>query len=130
MNGMSSAGFSPSCHPRDSFVSMNRSRDVTVGWLCERLSHSHACPAARCKAWHPALHNYHDVHKSFPIGTRHDPGGGWGPSWMVGILPQIEQGPLFEQFDLSVENSGFTANAAAAGDKVISTYVCPSSSNP
>ncbi len=52
-----------------------------------------------------ALHNYNDIHRSFPmgyidIGTPNNGNvmdGGW--SWSSMILPQIDQGPLFNQFD-------------------------------
>jgi prepilin-type N-terminal cleavage/methylation domain-containing protein len=42
-----------------------------------------------------ALHNYHDTYKKFPQGTR--PGGrngGWGASWLVRVLPYVEQTAL------------------------------------
>src|SRR3954465_9737456 len=43
-----------------------------------------------------ALHNYHDTRLVFPPGSATDAapwgtGGGWGSSWMVFILPYIEQ---------------------------------------
>ena len=44
-----------------------------------------------------AMQNYHDVFKSFPYaGTEAVP-----MSWRVSILPFVEQGPLYEQFDFS-----------------------------
>ncbi len=58
-----------------------------------------------------ALHNYHDSYKVFPPGMGGTTGAGWGTceqpgpggnhqgamSPYVAMLPQIEQGPLFEQ---------------------------------
>src|SRR6266511_6296883 len=43
-----------------------------------------------------AIHNYHDNKKVIPPGCTTDgvpwgSGGGWGSSWMVHILPYIEQ---------------------------------------
>src|SRR5687768_201165 len=49
-----------------------------------------------------ALHNYHDQHKLLPPGyvsdyttAGTDTGPGWG--WAAMILPQIDQGPLFNR---------------------------------
>lgn len=46
-----------------------------------------------------AMHNYHDVHKSFP-GKDRDAQGHVGLSWRVHILPFLEEAPLYNQFDL------------------------------
>ena len=44
-----------------------------------------------------AMQNYHDVFKSFPyVGTEAVP-----MSWRVSLLPYVEQGPLYDQFDFS-----------------------------
>lgn len=42
-----------------------------------------------------AFHNYHDVHNGFPLGNL---GCCWG-TWMIGILPFVEQGNLYAQYD-------------------------------
>ncbi len=41
-----------------------------------------------------ALHNHHDSLRRFPPGGDRSPVGGYGPSWMVHILPYIEQNSL------------------------------------
>src|SRR5688500_4365529 len=55
-----------------------------------------------------ALHNYHDVHNTFPMGYcagmtyvdgASDTSPGW--SWATYILPQLDQGPLYNQFNWS-----------------------------
>jgi len=74
-----------------------------------------------------ALHNYHDTSLGFPLGVRNDAPGGWGMSWMVGILPYIDQAPLFGQLDPEVNHSGFVGNAAVANRVVIPAFLCPSS---
>lgn len=76
-----------------------------------------------------AMHNYHDVHLTFPIGARDDatPGNSWGMSWLVGILPFLEQGPLYDTLDPGVHNSGFNGNANKTRGVIISAYLCPSS---
>ncbi|HVJ85409.1 MAG TPA: DUF1559 domain-containing protein [Caulifigura sp.] len=59
-----------------------------------------------------ALHNYHDVYRVFPIGhiwasQQSDLaaatfyGAGTGFSWGSAILPQIDQGPVYNQLDFS-----------------------------
>lgn len=49
-----------------------------------------------------ALHNYHDVYRTFPIGSAGPP---WGiaprMSWQVRILPFIEQDALYSQVDMT-----------------------------
>lgn len=45
-----------------------------------------------------ALHNYHDLHRSFPVARE---ARGKGLSWRVHILPYLEQQALYEQFHLN-----------------------------
>lgn len=84
-----------------------------------------------------ALHNHHDTHKRLPPGGLNDVapvgtgGGSWGSSWMVFILPFVEQGPLYDKFTFT-GNSGWggasaTNNYNAASNAGISFYFCPSS---
>ena len=88
-----------------------------------------------------ALHAHHDALGRLPPGGANDQApdfgtqagspNNWGSSWMVYILPYIEQDNLYKQWDFS-NNSGYanpTDNPAAA--KVdIKTYSCPSSPLP
>jgi prepilin-type N-terminal cleavage/methylation domain-containing protein len=57
-----------------------------------------------------AFHTYHDVHKRYPLGSmrpdntpfvnfRDNPPSVWGTTWAISILPQMEQQPLFDQWD-------------------------------
>ena len=64
-----------------------------------------ACEAARrsqcknnLKQLGLGMHNYHDVYNVFPVGQHNCC---WG-TWMVPILPYIEQAPLFQLY----QNSG------------------------
>jgi prepilin-type N-terminal cleavage/methylation domain-containing protein/prepilin-type processing-associated H-X9-DG protein len=66
------------------------------------------------------MHNYHDTHQKFPAGTN---SGGNQLTWHVAILPFMEQGTLYNLFNLNA--SGWTANNAAAMHTV-PTYFCPS----
>jgi len=103
-----------------------------------------------------ALHSYHDVYGYLPpggfgqdlrpIGSNPGgagakyPDGGDGSTWLVFILPYVEQGPMFSRMTF-FGNSGWNhpnnqndlttsgnVNAVAARDSVIPTYRCPSDS--
>ena len=96
-----------------------------------------------------AMHNYHDVYNQFPHNQNRWVGGvpvaqdqmpQW--SWLVGILPYIDQAPLFNAFDYNVNVSdgsggfilgnlnhnsiGINANLA---NTALAAYICPSSPN-
>src|ERR1700692_3284510 len=54
-----------------------------------------------------ACHNHHDVHKRLPPGGANDEPpfgtdvpspGHWGSSWMVYLLPYIDQEPLYDRW--------------------------------
>ncbi len=48
-----------------------------------------------------AMHNYHDVYRTFPVAKRYrNEDGRPGLSWRVHILPFLEQNELYEQFKL------------------------------
>ena len=64
-----------------------------------------------------AIHNYHDVHGRFPLGTttiRAAPGSGptWSPgskgSHLVQLLPFVEQDPLFKSIDFKASGPLWT----------------------
>jgi prepilin-type N-terminal cleavage/methylation domain-containing protein/prepilin-type processing-associated H-X9-DG protein len=77
-----------------------------------------------------ALQNYHDQNQSFPFGVRNQ---GCGPSFFVGLLPFMEQGPLYAKFDMIGPNNGYFANAntsAAVSGVRIPALKCPSSPLP
>lgn len=76
-----------------------------------------------------ALHNYHDVYKTFPINWESGPWAGWnentrGMSWMVRILPFVEQKPLQDR----VNWNGRERDNRFISTRVIPVYVCPSDS--
>ena len=87
-----------------------------------------------------ALHNYHDTFLLFPAGmvnmnysafprTFAVPNGTYanmGPNWLVGLLPYIDQAPLYNKANFSV---GLTngANAALVSAN-LSAFQCPSDS--
>jgi len=77
-----------------------------------------------------ALHNYHDVHSVLPpgwigvTGTTPDVNGPTGWSWGVMLLPHLDQGPLFNKFDLKVEVAHANNNTWRATP--LSVFRCPS----
>ena len=94
-----------------------------------------------------ACHNFHDNKKRLPPAGANDAapdfgfapqGDRWGASWLVHILPFMEQQPLYDKIDLRGINGGAGWGGAAATDSTgistraannvfISTYTCPSS---
>ena len=85
-----------------------------------------------------AMHNYHDNLKAFPRGcggdgppqssaAPHD----WGVSWMVLLLPYVEQGNVYNQWNFS-GGSGYPAVATGAAGQANSSliYRCPASPLP
>lgn len=82
------------------------------------------------------LHNYHETYGSFPIGARAQ--RGFGPSWIVGLLPYIDQMTAYLQFDMEKSGNGNAGLPAPFGSA--NTWVfhnvkfpvlrCPSSPLP
>ena len=83
------------------------------------------------------LHNYHDTFKSMPpgaiwLGTGNPPedarNANWGATWVVMMLPFIEQAPLHAQYDFRLPAR--TGNATTPNNMVARTeleaLVCPS----
>src|SRR5215212_4952006 len=81
-----------------------------------------------------ALHTFNDTYDRLPPGSASDnppfgtSGGGWGSSWKVYILPYIEQGNIYNQWQFT-GNSGYTNvnNLNLTNNLIIKTYRCPSS---
>jgi hypothetical protein len=80
------------------------------------------------------LHNHHDVLQRFPPGAAADQtpfgtgGGGFGSSWMVYLLPYIEQRVVYDKWQF-YDNSGVfnPNNMDVLNGLVIPAYTCPSS---
>jgi prepilin-type N-terminal cleavage/methylation domain-containing protein/prepilin-type processing-associated H-X9-DG protein len=97
-----------------------------------------------------ALHNYHDTYGSFPPASQvpwqnkpdHDDymqlQQPFGPNWAVLILPYIEQGPLYQQANVTAypgtaltigtipAYASLNNNWRAIASTKIKTYMCPS----
>ena len=77
-----------------------------------------------------AMHGYHDVHKTFPPGTI------WNRSvlqwvsashrtnWGIALLPHLEQGGLYDQYDQEADNTALVNAPVVAA--FVPTYACPS----
>lgn len=86
-----------------------------------------------------ALHNYHDVFRTFPHNQNghgnNTTAGGVGASWFVRILPYIDQAPFYNNLIFN-DNSDWSmqyraSNNAATVDRVIVPILnCPSSPLP
>ncbi len=79
-----------------------------------------------------ALHNYHDVHRTFPPSGLHNRDGhgasatssSWGPSWIVMTLPFLEQEALYSQYDFSLTRARDGVNRTVVGVEIPSLR-CP-----
>ncbi len=85
-----------------------------------------------------ALHNYHDTYNTLPIGAVGSSVGGWGMSWWMRILPNLEQSTVYNQITFSGAHHGWTccgdaagtANGAVMRQATITVAICPSSPMP
>lgn len=84
-----------------------------------------------------ALHNYHDTYSTFPMSYTTDATfsvATRGRSWMLGILPYIEQAPLYQTIDFSAPMANSTTSPlptpyspnTVAAMTVLPIYLCPS----
>ncbi|MDB5342769.1 MAG: hypothetical protein JWP89_1146 [Schlesneria sp.] len=89
-----------------------------------------------------ALHNHHDTYGRFPpggamdqqpfgIGTSSADGAGWGSSWMVYMLPYLDQGTIFSKWQFTGSSGAFNTNNTNLITGIrIPPYSCPSSPLP
>jgi len=77
-----------------------------------------------------ALHNYHDVYKTFPPGwmAHHRlPGQSYGRGWMGGLLPFVEQVKLYERLDFRTQ---LLPDANELLQTKVPTFRCPVDPTP
>jgi hypothetical protein len=84
-----------------------------------------------------AMHNYHDTHRTFPPGyisdvnhPARDPDTFDGPqgwAWGLMLLPYMDQGPLYNQFNILLPSTH--ASHAVAARTVIPAMLCPSATD-
>ena len=79
-----------------------------------------------------ALHNYHDAHQTFPMGSMFTGQSSWG--FMTYVLPYLEQRPSYETIDFNVKDCcQFTKQLDASGAPTawtakMTVLYCPSDS--
>lgn len=71
-----------------------------------------------------AMHNYHDVYKCLPPAYITDEDGKPMHGWRVLLLPFLEQGQLYEQYDFNEPWDG--PNNRLLHDTIVNAYSCPS----
>ena len=74
-----------------------------------------------------ALHNYHDVHLTFPPGWINSPGSLGSDNWAWGtfILPYIDQAPLYNVMDPG-NNTLLSQNSVDKTGAILAAFDCPS----
>ena len=83
-----------------------------------------------------AVHNYHDLNMVLPLQTMHPmatvESWGWSYGWGLGLLPHMEQTPLFNAFIFSIGIFGIAAgNTFQQGNNTVmntqvAVFLCPS----
>ena len=72
-----------------------------------------------------ALHNYHDTFGCLPIGGSAITGQLYGTNWAVSILPYLDQAPLYNLYNFSLQNN----QNNVVVQTLLSVQNCPSDSN-
>lgn len=86
-----------------------------------------------------ALHNFHDVYGNFPPGAEDDvcprsiancdsSNDIQGTTWLVRILPYIDQAPLYNRYDF--DSSYNSAANRRVGNNKVPVFYCPSGVDP
>lgn len=75
-----------------------------------------------------AMHNYHDVNNSLPIGVH----AAWGQSWTWAVLPYVDQAALFEVMPTPINDNGFwggtdqrSLDLITIARTVVPVFLCP-----
>ncbi len=76
-----------------------------------------------------SVHNYHQQQNCLPaenmfLGPTQDLGWGWNASWAVFMLPNLEQNPLYNAYNFSV-NADSAINTTVTYSAIVS-FSCPS----
>ena len=77
-----------------------------------------------------AMHNHHDTYRRLPPGGVQTGVNGTAcyTNWAIEILPYIEQGPLYKQYNQSQLNTSAANNLV--GQQTVPVYLCPSDIHP
>lgn len=85
-----------------------------------------------------ALHNYHDVSLTFPIGSNTGQNNTFGLSYWAGLMPYFDQANMYSQLTFDGQHPGWTRdgqsggeiNGQAADGQSFAMMLCPSSPLP
>ena len=83
-----------------------------------------------------AMHNYHDVSLSFPIGSNTGQRNTFGVSYWAGLMPYFDQANMYSRLSFDGNHPGWTArntgilNGQAANGVPFTMMLCPSSPLP
>jgi prepilin-type N-terminal cleavage/methylation domain-containing protein/prepilin-type processing-associated H-X9-DG protein len=90
-----------------------------------------------------AAHNFHDSNQRFPsaVNLPYNPqvAGGTSPSapiplkyisFFQALLPYVEQGPLYNQFDFTHDQYTNATTPNSPANQIVKTYLCPSDNAP
>ena len=75
-----------------------------------------------------AFHNYHDTYKCFPTAVTADDDGQPMRSWRVALLPCLDEGSLYDQYDFNEPWDG--PNNRLLYGSAVAAYRCPSEASP
>ncbi len=62
-----------------------------------------------------AMHNYHDVAKTFPTGGQASQNWTWGLSWIPRVMPYMEQTAGYDRMTWAGDHPGWAYDGVAAG---------------
>src|SRR5690606_29551947 len=79
-----------------------------------------------------SLHNYHDVHLTFPPGVvwSDGPYTGSRQSYLIFLLPYLDQAPLYNLIDFNVAVGWFRGANGTATAAYVPGFRCPSDPGP
>ncbi|MES2792280.1 MAG: DUF1559 domain-containing protein [Planctomycetota bacterium] len=79
-----------------------------------------------------ALHNYHDSFQVFPLGGTFNTGNNPNISWVVRVLPYMDQAPLYNQLNMRAADVTVQILAAGGAAKTYQLPImhCPSDTFP
>jgi prepilin-type N-terminal cleavage/methylation domain-containing protein/prepilin-type processing-associated H-X9-DG protein len=77
-----------------------------------------------------SIHNYHQSFNCLPaenmfLGPTNDLGWGWNASWAVFLLPNLEQAPVYNAYNFSV-NADNVINQTTVTFNALTIFACPS----
>ena len=81
-----------------------------------------------------AMHNYHDTFNMFPLQASYGPAARYHWSWIPMVLPFLDQAPLYNQANFSLDGLNTTVNSSGVSNlsiiaRNLTAALCPSDPN-